>query len=255
MTTQLCLVRTRLDLATVAVMVAADLLGTPHRRVLVVADVAEVPETSRRLADEPGFGTLAAGFDDLVDYNDAVHPNHPMEWRPRRTEEPMWERYFRAVWGLGSRPLEVVAPDLHLPPGGSLAVLLADARVLAYLSGPPVPADSPALAGPPNLVEPAGEAGSRLPIRLARRMEQLPYLDPAPMLVAIGLAAWGRVPTPNAELRPGRENDGANRKASSGSLAREGLGSTSLLRLLLARLPGRRRPARLSPDSGSRCES
>ena len=232
MTTQLCLVRTRLDLAALAALVAADLLGSPSRRVLVVANVAEVPETSRRLRDEPGFATLAAGFDELVDYNDAVHPNHPGEWRPRRTEEPMWERYFRAVWGLGCRPLEVVAPELHVPPGRSLAVVLPDARVLSYL------------AGPPTLVEPAmpGEAGSRLPMRLARRMEQLPYLDPAPMLVAIGLAAWGRVPTSKAELRPGPENDGAARKASSRSLARDGFGSISLARRLLASLPGRRRP-------------
>ena len=232
MTTQLCLVRTRLDLATLAAMVAAGLLGTPSRRVLVVADVVEVPETSRRLADEPGFGSLAAGFDDLVDYNDAVHPNHPGEWRPRQTEEPMWERYLRGLWGLGSRPLEVVAPDLHLPPSGSLTVVLADARVLAYL------------AGPPSLIDPLtpGQARRRLPVRLVRRMEQLPYLDPAPMLVAIGLATWGRVPTTNGMLRPGREKDGANRKASSGSRAREGLRLTSLPRRLMARLPGRRRP-------------
>ncbi|MGV8909632.1 MAG: hypothetical protein ACOH1Y_11675 [Propionicimonas sp.] len=244
MTTQLCLVRTRLDLATLAAMVAAGLLGTPSRRVLVVADVVEVPETSPRLADEPGFGTLAAGFDDLVDYNDAVHPNHPGVWRPRQTEEPMWERYFRAVWGLGSRPLEVVAPDLHLAPGSSLAVVFADARVLGYLAGPPGRADSPAPAGPPNHVElaPPGKARTRLPVRLARRVEQLPYLDPAPMLVAIGLAAWGRIPTPNAEQRPGRKNTGAHLRASLGSLAREGLGLTSLARRLLARLPWRRPP-------------
>lgn len=244
MTTQLCLVRTRLDLATLAAMVAAGLLGTPFRRVLIVADVTEVPETSRRLADEPGFGSLAAGFDDLVDYNDAVHPNHPAEWRPRQTEEPMWERYFRAVWRLGSGPLEVVAPDPHLPPGSSLAVVLADARVLAYLAGPSGLADSPAPAGPPNLVEPStqGEARSRLPMRLARRTEQLPYLDPASMLATIGLAAWGMVPTPNAELRPGRERDGANRRWSSRSLARGRLRSTLVPRRLLAKLLGRRRP-------------
>lgn len=73
-------------------------------------------------------------------------------------------------------------------------------------------------------------------------MDQLPYVDPTPLLAAIGLVDWGRLPTPNAGLRPGRENDGANRKASSGVLAREELGSTSLPRRLLARLRGRHRP-------------
>lgn len=226
MTTQLCLVRTRLDLALVTGLVDAGQLGTPARRILVVAAAGETPEAGQWLADQPGFDRLAARYAGVVQYNEAVHPNHPREWRPRPSEEPMWERYFRAVWGLGDGPLEVVAPELHRPPGGSLAVVLADAAVRAYLAGPPAYGPTP----------------QRLPVRLGHRVQQFHYLDVAPPLAPLALAEWGIVATPVPPSRLAWGADDAGARPSVDGLAELGLGRPgSAVRQLVGLLPRRRR--------------
>lgn len=106
--TQIFQVSTLYGAATVAAALDAGRFG-PHdcRRVLLVSNNAEVPETSLRLDTMTGYDRIAARFDDVVDWNDAIRPHHPGSWGPRPEEVPLWQRAFRTAWDLGSGPVEV----------------------------------------------------------------------------------------------------------------------------------------------------
>lgn len=157
---QVCEVSSFWDLVVVATMIDDGRLGTPARRVLVVANCGDIPETERRIQDNPAFGTLAAAFDAVIDYNAAVQPLHPSRWRPQRFEEPLWERGLRALWGLGDAPVELVVENVQQPPGLSLGLVFADAPVVAYYD---------------NLrARTAGAAA--LPVRLGSRLDEVTHL-------------------------------------------------------------------------------
>lgn len=158
---QVCEVSSFWDLVVVSTMIDEGRLGAPARRILVVANCGDVPETERRIQENPAFARLAAAFDAVIDYNDTVHPLHPTQWRPQRFEEPLWERGFRALWGLGDAPVELVVENVQRPPGLSLGLVFADAPVLAYYD---------------NLrARTAGAAA--LPVRLGARLDEVAHLD------------------------------------------------------------------------------
>lgn len=157
---QVCEISSFWDLVVVSTMIDEGKLGTPARRVLVVANCGDVPETERRIQDNPGFGTLAAAFDAVIDYNQTVQPLHPYQWRPQRFEEPLWERAFRALWGLGDAPVELVVENVQRPPGLSLGLVFGDAPVVAYYDN----------------LRARTVGAAPLPVRLGARLDEVTHL-------------------------------------------------------------------------------
>lgn len=74
--------------AVLAAALDSGLLGDAGRRILLLCDTSAVPEASVPLRQAPGFERLTARFDEVLSWNDAVHPLHPAAWTPAPTTYP-----------------------------------------------------------------------------------------------------------------------------------------------------------------------
>lgn len=83
--TQIFQVSTLYGAATLAAALDAGRFGPGQdsHRVLLVSNNAAIPETALRLEEMRGYGDIAARFDSVVDWNDAISPHHPSGWGPR----------------------------------------------------------------------------------------------------------------------------------------------------------------------------
>jgi hypothetical protein len=182
---QLFEVSTLYGTATLAAALDAGLFGPRHgvRRVLLVSNNAEVPETASRLDGMRGWHRLAARFDQVVDWNDTIRPHHPSTWSPAGNDCPLWERMFRASWGLGDGPVDLVVESVHVSPARALASIFASASVHVYADG----------------LMSYGPTREKLPQTLACRIQRLLHLDLVPGLTPLLLTEYG-VPS---ELVPG----------------------------------------------------
>lgn len=83
----------------------------------------------------PGFATLRTRFDEVLDWNAAIAPQHPSAWAPRPEDVPLWERQLRAVWGLGEDRVELIVESIQVPPARTLCTLFPGATVDVYADG------------------------------------------------------------------------------------------------------------------------
>ncbi|MQY16234.1 hypothetical protein SRB5_64320 [Streptomyces sp. RB5] len=185
--TQLFEVSTLYGTATLAAALDSGQFGpyedeeTPHR-VLLVSNNAAIPETAVQLSEMDGFAALADRFDAVVDWNREIAPHHPSQWTPEEQDAPLWQRMFRASWGLGEGPLELVVESVTAAPAKALAAIFTDAALHVYADG----------------LMSYGPTRDPLPSPLARRIRRLLHLDLVPGLSPLLFTEHG-VP---AELVP-----------------------------------------------------
>lgn len=135
---QIVEVSTLYGLACLSAGIAAgcfDVPDAPARRILLTSNNAQVPEAAQDLRDNPEFARLAAGFDAVFSLNETLAPLHPGHWRPTPEEAPVWERAFRALWGLGAAPVELLMESIQVPPAWSLGWVFAQAPITVYADG------------------------------------------------------------------------------------------------------------------------
>lgn len=178
MSTQIFVASTAFGLATVVAALEADLFEPAERRLLVLANNAAMPEASPSVADTVGFAALAARFDEVLDYNQAIAPQHPSAWNPRGVDLPLWERAFRLLWRLGEDDVRLVLESIQVSPAQALSRIFAQAPIEVYADG----------------LMSYGPTRSPMPDDVGARIERLLHLDLVPGLAPLLLSEWG-VPT------------------------------------------------------------
>ncbi|MFC5799682.1 alpha-2,8-polysialyltransferase family protein [Streptomyces formicae] len=134
-TTQIFFASTLYGAATLAAALDSGSFAPADRRLLLVTNNAANPETTPALDALPGFERLRGRFDGVLSWNETISPFHPAGWLPRPDDVPMWERYLRALWGLGDDRLELVVESIQVNPSLALAQLFPDARLDVYADG------------------------------------------------------------------------------------------------------------------------
>ncbi|MFD0371373.1 polysialyltransferase family glycosyltransferase [Streptomyces sp. NPDC127114] len=174
---QIFQVSTLYGAATVAAAIDAGQFGGPGdaRRVLLVSNNAEVPETAVRLETMTGYERIAARFAQVVDWNEAVHPHHPSSWAPRPEESPLWQRVFRTAWDLGTATVELVVESIQVNPAKALAAVFAESSVHVYADG----------------LMSYGPTRDELPQSIACRIRRVLHLDLVPGLRPLLLTEYG----------------------------------------------------------------
>ncbi|MFX4272427.1 polysialyltransferase family glycosyltransferase [Propionibacteriaceae bacterium Y1685] len=179
-TVEVFLASTLYGVATLAAALDAGLFADSTRRILVVSNHAETPETLPRLPESPGFAALADHFDEVVDLNEALSPTNPRLWDPAPSDLPILERHLRLLWNLGDRRIRLVVESIQASPAVSLAAVFADAAIDVY-------ADGLMVYGPTRV---------RLPDLVGMRVERVIHPDLLPGVTPVLLSEWGSLPTP-----------------------------------------------------------
>ncbi|AYN39759.1 hypothetical protein D9753_13455 [Streptomyces dangxiongensis] len=135
MTTQIFQASTLYGTATLAAALDSGCFRPADRRILLVCNNAATPETSPALDEMPGFERLRDRFDDVVSYNAAIFPFHPGGWAPRGDDLPLWERYLRHEWRLGTDDVELAVESIQVSPSLALAQIFTGAPVTVYADG------------------------------------------------------------------------------------------------------------------------
>ncbi|MGH3312161.1 MAG: polysialyltransferase family glycosyltransferase [Streptomyces sp.] len=133
--TQIFFASTLYGAATLAAALDAGHFPEADRRLLLVSNNAQTPETSPALDSMPGFERLRGRFDGVLSWNEAIRPFHPGGWSPRSDDAPMWERYARLLWGLGDDEVELVVESIQVEPALAVARLFPDAPIDVYADG------------------------------------------------------------------------------------------------------------------------
>ncbi|WP_137992846.1 polysialyltransferase family glycosyltransferase [Streptomyces vilmorinianum] len=178
--TQIFQVSTLYGAATLAAALDAGQFGAREnaRRILLVSNNAEIPETALRLDTMTGYDRIAARFDETIDWNEAIHPHHPSSWAPRPEEAPLWQRVFRTAWELGAAPVELIVESIQVNPAKALAAVFAESTVQLYADG----------------LMSYGPTRDELPQSIACRIRRLLHLDLVPGLRPLLLAEYGVEP-------------------------------------------------------------
>ncbi|MEU3353272.1 polysialyltransferase family glycosyltransferase [Streptomyces sp. NPDC037389] len=172
---QLLLVSTLYGAATLAAALDAGQLPAAERRYLVVANTAVIPETTPGPDRAPGFERLLARFDGVLSWNDAISPFHPAGWSPRPDDAPLWERYLRLLWGLGTDDVTIVLESIQVNPALALAQVFPDAPLDVYADG----------------LMSYGPTRSKLDPLIGTRVRRLLHLDLVPGLRPLLLTEFG----------------------------------------------------------------
>ncbi|MCW2810895.1 MAG: hypothetical protein JWP61_1353 [Friedmanniella sp.] len=178
MSTQIFVASTAFGLATVVAALEADLFEPAERRLLVLSNNATMPEASPSVAETPGFAALAARFDEVLDYNETIAPQHPSAWNPRSVDLPLWERAFRQRWRLGEAEVRLVLESIQVSPAQALSRIFAEAPIEVYADG----------------LMSYGPTRNPMPDDVGARIERLLHLDLVPGLAPLLLSEWA-VPT------------------------------------------------------------
>lgn len=142
--------------------------GASGRRILLTSNNAAIAESVPDLRERGGFDELAEVFDEVHSYNDAIAPMHPSHWEPTEMEAPLWERYFRLLWQLGSEPVQLVMESIQVPPSRALAAAFPQASIDIYADG--------LMSYGPTRVKLDAELGSRIDRVL--HLDLVPGLQP-----------------------------------------------------------------------------
>ncbi|MGW4159948.1 polysialyltransferase family glycosyltransferase [Streptomyces sp. NPDC004788] len=174
---QIFQVSTLYGAATAAAAIDAGQFGGPGhaRRLLLVSNNAEIPETAVRLDSMTGYDRIASRFDEVADWNEAVHPHHPSSWAPRPEEAPLWQRVFRTAWRLGTATVEVIVESIQVNPAKALAAVFAESAVHVYADG----------------LMSYGPTRDELPQSIACRVRRVLHLDLVPGLRPLLLTEYG----------------------------------------------------------------
>ncbi|GAA2971903.1 MULTISPECIES: polysialyltransferase family glycosyltransferase [Streptomyces] len=179
--TQIFQVSTLYGAATVAAALDAGRFG-PGRdshRILLVSNNAEVPETALRMEEMRGYGPIAARFDAVVDWNEAISPHHPSGWGPRAEETVLWQRAFRLAWGIDpDSPVDLAVESIQVNPARALAAIFSESALHVYADG----------------LMSYGPTRNKVPASIACRIQRVLHLDLVPGLRPLLLAEAGVAP-------------------------------------------------------------
>ncbi|MEV7545551.1 polysialyltransferase family glycosyltransferase [Streptomyces sp. NPDC089915] len=184
--TQIFLASTLYGAATLAAALDAGCLPPAGRRILLTSNHSPAPEATPGLDAMPGFAALRTRFDEVLDWNAVVAPQHPSTWAPRPEDVPLWERQLRRSWGLGRDRVELVVESLQVPPAQSLCRLFPGAAIDVYADG----------------LMSYGPTRFRLDPQIGMRVRRVLHLDLVPGLEPLLLTEFGvraeLVPAPAA---------------------------------------------------------
>ncbi|NEE13793.1 hypothetical protein G3M58_45980, partial [Streptomyces sp. SID7499] len=167
--------------ATLAAALDAGQFGRAldSHRILLVSNNAAVPETALRLEEMRGYGSLAARFDAVVDWNEAISPHHPSGWGPRSEETVLWQRAFRLAWDIDpDAPVDLAVESIQVNPARALAAIFSESAVHVYADG----------------LMSYGPTRNRLPQSIACRIRRVLHLDLVTGLRPLLLAEAGVEP-------------------------------------------------------------
>ncbi|WP_405489650.1 polysialyltransferase family glycosyltransferase [Streptomyces sp. NBC_00096] len=133
--TQIFLASTLYGTATLAAALDSDAFPPAGRRILLTSNHSVTAEITPGLTAAPGFAALRTRFDEVLDWNAVIAPQHPSTWSPRAEDVPLWERQLRTTWGLGTDRVELIVESLQVPPAQSLCRLFPGAAVEVYADG------------------------------------------------------------------------------------------------------------------------
>ncbi|QCX78724.1 hypothetical protein C9F11_25565 [Streptomyces sp. YIM 121038] len=163
--------------ATVTAALRAGLFGprAAHRRVLVVSNVAAVPEVTTPWDRMPGSERLLTEFDAVHSWNACIAPHHPAGWSPRAQDAPLWERALRLAWDLGDAPVEIACESIQASPSRAVAEIFADSPLHVYADG----------------LMSYGPTRNRIPQDMHSRIVRVLHLDLVPGLRPMLLSEYG----------------------------------------------------------------
>ncbi|WP_338672385.1 polysialyltransferase family glycosyltransferase [Streptomyces sp. SCSIO 30461] len=177
-TTQLFYASTLYGVATLAAALDSGCFPPADRRLLLVSNNADVPETTPALNEAPGFERIRSRFDGVLSWNEAIAPLHPGGWAPRPEDIPIWERQLRLLWGLGDDRVELAVESIQVNPALALAQLFPDARLDVYADG----------------LMSYGPTRNKIDPLVGGRVRRLLHLDLVPGLAPLLLAEFGARP-------------------------------------------------------------
>lgn len=179
---QIFFAATQYAAATVTAAIRADLFGprAAHRRILVVSNVAAVPEVSTPLDRMAGFEKLRPEFDAVHSWNDFISPHHPAGWSPRAQDALLWEKAIRLAWSLGDEPVEIACESIQANPSRAAATIFADSPIHVYADG----------------LMSYGPTRNRIPHGMNSRINRVLHLDLIPGLRPMLLSEYGVTPEP-----------------------------------------------------------
>ncbi|MCM9081394.1 alpha-2,8-polysialyltransferase family protein [Streptomyces spororaveus] len=175
MPTQIFLASTLYGAATLAAGIDAGSFPPAGRRILLTSNHAVTAEVTPGLTDMPGFAALRSRFDEVLDWNRVIEPQHPSTWAPRAEDVPVWERQLRMLWKLGEDRIELIVESLQVPPAQSLCRLFPGAAVDVYADG----------------LMSYGPTRFRLDPQLGMRVRRVLHLDLVPGLEPLLLTEFG----------------------------------------------------------------
>ncbi|MCX4805287.1 polysialyltransferase family glycosyltransferase [Streptomyces sp. NPDC058682] len=175
MPTQIFLASTLYGAATLAAGIDAGSFPPAGRRILLTSNHAVTAEVAPGVTDMPGFAALRSRFDEVLDWNRVIEPQHPSTWAPRAEDVPIWERQLRALWNLGEDRVELIVESLQVPPAQSLCRLFPGAAVDVYADG----------------LMSYGPTRFRLDPQLGMRVRRVLHLDLVPGLEPLLLTEFG----------------------------------------------------------------
>jgi hypothetical protein len=166
--------------ATVTAAIRAGQFGPREgvRRILVVSNVAAVPEVSTPLDRMPGFEKLRPEFDEVRSWNEFISPHHPAGWAPRAQDAALWEKAVRLAWDLGDEPVEIACESIQANPSRAVADIFADSPLHVYADG----------------LMTYGPTRNRVPHGMSSRIERVLHLDLVPGLRPLLLSEYGVQP-------------------------------------------------------------
>lgn len=173
--TQIFLASTLYGTATLAAALDAGLFPPAGRRILLTSNHSVTAEVTPGLTAAPGFASLSTRFDDVLDWNAFIAPQHPSTWSPRADDVPLWERQLRSSWGLGADRIELIVESLQVPPAQSLCRLFPGAAMEVYADG----------------LMSYGPTRHRLDPALGMRVRRVLHLDLVPGLEPLLLTEFG----------------------------------------------------------------
>ncbi|WP_328905447.1 alpha-2,8-polysialyltransferase family protein [Streptomyces sp. NBC_00234] len=166
--TQIFQVSTLYGAATLAAALDAGQFGPPSdsRRILLLCNNAAVPEATPGPDALCGYDRIAARFDSVISWNEAISPYHPNGWGPRAEETVLWQRAFRLAWGLGDGPVELALESIQVNPARALAAIFSESALHVYADG----------------LMSYGPTRNKLPLSLGCRIRRVLHLDLVPGL-------------------------------------------------------------------------
>ncbi|CAM5557592.1 hypothetical protein SAVIM338S_04580 [Streptomyces avidinii] len=173
--TQVFLASTLYGAATLAAALDADAFPPAGRRILLTSNHSVTAEITPGLTAMPGFAALRTRFDEVLDWNAVIAPQHPGAWAPRTEDVPLWERQLRGSWGLGADRVELIVESLQVPPAQSLCRLFPGAAIEVYADG----------------LMSYGPTRFRLDPELGTRVRRVLHLDLVPGLEPLLLSEFG----------------------------------------------------------------